>query len=137
MDFGAQLVFPMMHQLNGPHRTFPGAQPAAQAFGRVDAGRARPFLHRGRLKRAQAHTRETPGAFFPDHPGHRPAHQHLFLGQDAHGPGRGALGLDDRFISILGAMRQTAEENSVDRKIQGPQFHVGLQKEAVRIHRAA
>ena len=123
-----------MHQLDGSHRAFPGAHPAAQAFGRVDIGRARCFTHHGHLKWTNAHTRETPGAFFPDHPGHRPAHQHLGLGQDAHGPGRGALGLGDGFISILGAMRQAAQENPVGGKIQGPQFHVGLQEEAVRIH---
>ena len=31
-------------------------------------------------------------------------------------------------------MRQAAQEYPIGGKIQGPQFHVGLQEEAVRIH---
>ena len=134
LDFGAQLIVPVMHHLDGPHGAFPGAHPAAQAFGRVDVGCVGGFTHRGHLKRAHVHTGETLGAFFPDHPGHRPPHQHLGLGQDAHGPGRGALSLGDGFISIFGAMRQAAQENPIGGKVQGPQFHVGFQEKAVRIH---
>jgi hypothetical protein len=55
------------------------------------------------------------------------------MNMDAHGPGRRSLGLGDGFLDELGTVSHPAEEDAVNRKIQGPQFQVGFHEKAVTL----
>jgi len=58
---------------------------------------------------------------------------HISLGHGCCCPGHGSFGLGDGFAYPLGVMRQTGQEDAIRCEVNGPQLHMGLQKESVRI----
>ena len=112
----------MVHHLDGLAGTGAGAVAAAVAGRRVDGDDALRLVHPGHPVGAGAHASETDDAFLRVNRGHGAADVHIFLGQDAQGPGRRPLGLGDALGGTLGAVGQPAKKDALLAKSRGRSF---------------